>query len=241
MTHRADGHLLGPPTGKLRKRRRGHLVRGNSKVGSLIYTFSLPAVLSCPGASQTCLSSCYARRNRYRFGSVQARLLANWAASRDPFFAEKLIAEVRARQAQVVRLHPSGDLYSLSYIRSWARIIGHCHGTTFYTYTRSWCLSGLRDAIELHLAPLANLRLWYSADRDTGMPGLLPAGVRVAWLQLDENDLVPEGVDLVFRVHRLRRRPARRVGLTLVCPTENGFTGPHRTDCGTCGLCWKED
>jgi hypothetical protein len=242
MTLRGNGHLLGQPTGKLRRRRRRqpHLIRGNTKVGDTIFTFSLPAALTCPGATPTCLASCYARRNRYKFGSVRARLLANWAASREPFFAEQLIREITERQAQVVRIHSSGDFYGLTYIRRWARIIDHCRWVAFYAYTRSWRVPGLRDAIEEHLAPLGNLRLWYSADRDTGMPEDLPAGVRVAWLQDDEDDPVPGGVDLVFRVHRLRRRPARRIGLTLVCPTENGVTG-DRTDCGRCGLCWREE
>ncbi len=44
--------------------------------------------------------------------------------------------------------------------------------------------------------------------------------------------------DLVFRVHKLRKAVCKRVGLTLVCPVENGATG-HRTDCGRCGVCWK--
>jgi hypothetical protein len=240
MTHREEDRLLGRPTGKLRRRRRKHLMKGNTKVGSLIFTFSLPAALTCPGATPVCLDQCYARKYRYKFSSVQARLLANWAATREPFFAEEMIAEVHDRQARVVRIHSSGDLYSVTYIRRWGRIIRNCPSVVFYTYTRSWRLPGLREAIELHLVPLDNLRLWYSADRDTGMPEDLPPGVRVAWLQDDDQDPVPASADLVFRVHRLRRRPARRIGLTLVCPTENGVMG-HRTDCGTCGLCWKED
>jgi hypothetical protein len=215
-------------------------MRGNTKVGDTIFTFSLPAALTCPGATPTCLSACYARRNRYRFGGVRARLLANWAASREPFFAETMIREITERQARVVRIHSSGDFYDLSYIRRWARIIDTCRWVSFYAYTRSWRLTGLRDAIEEHLAPLGNLRLWYSADRDTGLPEDLPPGVRVAWLQEDQDDPVPPGADLVFRVQRLRRRPARRIGLTLVCPTENGLTG-DRTDCGRCGHCWKEE
>ena len=92
--------------------------------------------------------------------------------------------------------------------------------------------------IERHLAPLPNVRLWYSADADTGVPTDLPPLVRVAWLQQHDDEPVPQGVDLVFRTYRLRRRPAKRIGLPLVCPTENGSTG-HRTDCGRCGLCWK--
>jgi hypothetical protein len=233
-----DGHFLRRPTGKLRRRRERRLVQGNTKVGPNIFVFSLPAALTCPGATPACLSGCYARRGRYRFGGVRASLLKNWAASKDPFFAEKLIAEIRERHAQVVRIHSSGDFYDLTYIRRWARVIRNCPATTFYAYTRSWRLSGLRAAIEELLVPLPNLRLWYSADADSGMPKDVPPNVRVAWLQTEPDEPVPEDADLVFRVHRLRRRPARRIGLTLVCPTENGSTGDS-TDCGRCGRCWQ--
>jgi hypothetical protein len=234
MTHR---QLLGQPTGKLRRRHRRHLTRGNSKVGPGIFTFNLPAVLTCPGMSAAC-ESCYARRGYWPFANVQATLHRNLQASQDPFFAEHLIREIRQRQARVVRIHCSGDFYDLTYIRRWARVIRNCPDVRFYTYTRSWRLPGLRAAIEEYLAPQANLRLWYSADLDTGLPRRVPPNVRIAWLQEDHDDPVPDEVDLAFRVHRLRRRPARRIGLVLVCPPENGVTG-HRTDCGRCGICWQ--
>jgi hypothetical protein len=65
----------------------------------------------------------------------------------------------------------------------------------------------------------------------------MPEGVRVAWLQEEADEPVPEGVDLIFRVHRLRRRPAKRIGLTLVCPVEQGSGAG--TTCTACGVCWK--
>lgn len=38
-------------------------------------------------------------------------------------------------------------------------------------------------------------------------------------------------------MHRLRKIVQKRVGLSLVCPTENGAT-EHRTDCERCGICY---
>ena len=43
--------------------------------------FSLPAVMTCPGANTGCLSACYARRDE-RFPSVRAYRLANLILSR---------------------------------------------------------------------------------------------------------------------------------------------------------------
>jgi hypothetical protein len=232
--------LLGKPTGKLGKRPRHqhhHLTRGNEKTGHTIFTFNLPAVLTCPGMSAAC-ASCYARRNRWIFSNVQKALHRNWQASRESFFAERMIREIQRRQAQVVRIHSSGDFYDLAYIRKWAQIIRSCPTTRFYAYTRSWRLSGLRDAIEHHLAGPPNLQLWYSCDKDTGLPGTIPMGVRLAWLQEDAADKVASVANLIFRVHKLRKTPVKRIGLTLVCPPENGMTG-DRTDCGKCGICWR--
>jgi protein gp88 len=190
---------------------------------------------TCPGLSAAC-GSCYAQRGRWLFPQVREALRRNWEAPREPFFAERITREIRSRRVRVVRIHASGDFYSVAYIGAWARVALACRWVTFYAYTRSWQLPGLRAELE-DLAALANVRLWYSADIDTGMPDKLPESVRVAWLQEDSSDPVPEGVDLIFRVHRLRRKPAKRIGLALICPVEQG--GGSNTTCTSCGLCWK--
>jgi hypothetical protein len=227
--------LLVKGSGKLARRPSHILSKGNDKIGQDIFAFNLPPVLSCPGMSAAC-ESCYAQRGRWVFPKVKEALHRNWEASRDPFFAERMIREIRTRRVHVVRIHASGDFYSAHYIRSWRRVADNCRSVTFYAYTRSWRLSGLRAELE-DLASLANARVWYSADIQTGVPSDLPEGVRVAWLQEDWSDPVPTGVDLIFRVHRLRRRPAKRIGLALICPVEQGSGGS--TTCTTCGLCWK--
>jgi hypothetical protein len=227
--------LLVKGSGKLSRRPNYILSRGNDKIGTAIFAFNLPAVDTCPGMSAAC-SSCYAQRGRWVFSKVQEALRRNWEASRDPFFAERMIREIRTRRVRVIRIHAAGDFYSVPYIRAWLRIAQNCPWVTFYAYTRSWRLPGLQVELE-RLAALPNVRLWYSADRDTGMPTNLPEGVRVAWLQVEADESVPEGVDLIFRVHRLRRRPAKRIGLTLVCPVEQGSGAG--TTCTSCGVCWK--
>jgi hypothetical protein len=228
--------LLVKGSGKLARRPDYVLVKGNAKIGDEIFAFNLPAVDTCPGMSAGC-SSCYAQRGRWVFTNVQEALRRNWETSRDSFFAERMIREVRRRRAKVVRVHASGDFYDSRYIRCWARVARNCPSVTFYAYTRSWRLPGLRVELE-RLATLPNVRIWYSADLGTGIPTDLPTGIRVAWLQEDYEDPVPEGADLVFRVHRLRHRPVKRIGLSLVCPVEQG-SGNHQTTCATCGVCWK--
>jgi hypothetical protein len=231
----SKSQLLVRGSGKLSRRRQFVLSLGNDKIGESIFAFNLPAVVTCPGMSSACVS-CYAQKGRWRFPSVRKALKRNWEATQEPFFAERLIREIWDRGAQVVRIHASGDFFTPQYIRNWIRVARNCQGTTFYGYTRSWRLPGLRVELE-RLSALPNVRLWYSADRDTGMPGDLPHEIRVAWLQESIDDPIPEGVDLIFRIHRLRREPARKVNLTLICPAEQG--SGTETTCSTCRLCWK--
>ena len=46
---------------------RNLLGQGNGKLGEGIYTFSLPAVQTCPGSTPTCRRECYATRGRFVF------------------------------------------------------------------------------------------------------------------------------------------------------------------------------
>ena len=86
------------------------------------------------------------------------------------------------------------------------------------------------------LAALPNFQLWLSADADTGAPPTMP-GAKTAWLMTDQDEPIPAAVDLVFRIRALRKSPLKQLGLTLVCPTEQGRE--HSTTCTTCGVCWR--
>jgi hypothetical protein len=205
---------------------------GNAKLGRGIYTFSLPAVTTCPGSSPTCRRECYALRGRLKLQRRRHRLA--YRASLDDAFPGRMVREIRRRDCGCVRIHVSGDFYSAAYARAWAAVARACPQTRFYAYTRSWRVPEIAPALA-ELASLPNVRLWWSCDRDTGVPARVPRRVRLAWLQASADDLPPRA-DLVFRVRRLRKTVVKRVGLALVCPVENGATG-HRTDCGRCRLC----
>lgn len=211
---------------------RNLLQQGNTKLGEGIYTFSLPAVKTCPGASPACRKECYAIRGRFHF--LRGAYLRYLRESKAQSFAARMIAEVRRRWVACVRIHVSGDFYSAEYVRKWVAIARACPGVRFFAYTRSWRNADIAPALA-ELARCRNVRLWYSTDRDTGIPARVPRRVRLAWMQTQAAELPPRA-DLVFRVQRLRRTVVKRVALALVCPVENGATG-HRTDCGRCRLC----
>ena len=136
----------------------------------------------------------------------------------------------------VVRVHVGGDFFSERYARKWLRVIRQSHRTRFYFYTRSWRVPGIKRVID-RMADLRNCRVWYSADRETGVPAEVPARVRVAWLMGDATDLPPSNIDLVFRVRRLRRVPVLPP-VPPVCPTEDGQSRAVRVTCERCGVCW---
>jgi hypothetical protein len=211
------------------------LTRGNDKIGSKIYAFNLPAGSTCPGQSAAC-TNCYAQRGRWLFSSVRDALAWNLRAAGRQYFVEELVEELRRRRVRVLRLHASGDFYDAAYTQKWIDILARSPNVVAYAYTRSWRVPSIMPAL-VELAGLENFRLWFSADADTGMPIEAPPGVRVAWLQEDEDDAIPAGVDLIFRVHRLRKMPRKRIGLSLICPTEQGRE--HSLTCSSCAHCWR--
>jgi Gene product 88 len=213
---------------------------GNHKLGrSLIWGFGLPSGTpdTCPGLSAACRSDCYAVAvERYR-PAAAARYRANLRLSRRRAFVRRVRACLIAHAIRVVRVHTGGDFHSPRYARRWLEVMRRSPRTRFYFYTRSWRVPAIRTVID-QMAELPNCRAWYSCDRDTGIPVVVPPRVRVAWLMTEPNDLPPSGTDLVFRVRRLRRHPAP-FPEPHVCPAEDGRPRPAPVTCARCGLCWR--
>lgn len=215
------------------------LRRGNTKLGpDLIWTFSLPAVGTCPGATDACRAACYATKGRYQFRSIQGLYARNLAESRRRDFAATIAGEVRRQAIRVVRIHGSGDFYSAAYALKWAAIARRRPEATFYAYTRSWARPAIRRALA-GLAALPNVHLWYSADSDSGRPPADP-GVRVAWMVAagEGPGSVPAAADLAFRVRD--DGPLKRANGVLVCPYEQGVERKiPRITCDVCRICFS--
>jgi hypothetical protein len=218
------------------------LTAGNRKLARHhIWSFSLPSgsQFSYPGASATCETHCYARRfERYRPAAV-ARYRRNLVLSRRRDFARRVRAFLIAHAVRMVRVHVGGDFYSAEYAEQWLHVITRSPRVRFYFYTRSWRVPAIKAFID-RMAALPNCRPWYSADRDTGVPADVPAGVRVAWLQTHLADLPPSAVHLVFRVRSLRSAPFPSGG-SFVCPAEDGVPRTPAVTCERCGHCWRSD
>ena len=213
------------------------LVPGNSKLGLAIWTFSLPAVTTCPGASRLCQTLCYARKGRFVFADVQRAYQRNLELSRRPDFAAKAIRRIRNQGILWLRLHTSGDFYDPTYTARWKQVVRACPRTTFFAYTRSWQVPAILEELIL-LAAEPNVFLWFSCDRQTGQPPLVPR-VRRAWMAADDADVPAFPVDLVFR--NRRASPLKRLCGVLVCPTNQKVRRKEKITCSTCRLCFEDD
>jgi hypothetical protein len=215
------------------------LTRGNHKLGgSLIWGFGLPAgsTETSPGMSSVCQQHCYSvTTERYR-PAARTLYQRNLQLAQCRDFVPRVRAFLLLHRVRVLRLHVGGDYFSVRYARKWLRIMRRSPRTRFYFYTRSWRVPGIKRVID-RMADLRNCRVWYSADRDTGVPTDVPSRVRVAWLMTTPEDLPPVGTNLVFRVRRLRRVLAPDVTPT-VCPSEDGQSQAVRITCERCGHCW---
>lgn len=134
---------------------------GNHKLSKTILVFNLNRAVTCPGRSDWCNKHCYEIKS-YRYPAVRPARDRNLAATMEDDFVWRIVAEIKKKRKtpiRGVRIHGSGDFYSLQYLHKWYKIARHCPEIHFKANTRSWMLpfDGKPD----------NLRLRYSVDEST--------------------------------------------------------------------------
>ena len=209
------------------------LTNGVGKLGEGIHSWNLPAVETCPGRTPTCERACYCNgRGRYRFQQVKDRLQWNLRQAERADFSDRMVAEIGKKGVQVLRLHSSGDFGTVDYAAKWLEVMRRRSRPRYYCYTRSWRCPDIAPVLA-EMALLKCCRVWFSTDADTGMPPVIPPGVRLAFLQTEEGQ-EPELLDLRFAVRKLRKK---RFGLTMLCPHE--MEQKKVECCGSCGICYR--
>lgn len=154
------------------------LSKGNTKIGNIV-SFSLPAITTCPGRTPWCEKKCYAHRLEKRYPNVRNSYASNLEASKQEDFVEKMNESLAKIKTNTVRLHVSGDFYSIEYIENWIKIIKANPDIQFYTYTKSWRIPDLLPYI-VTLAQVENLVVFASTDDDT-KGETIPKGMREAY------------------------------------------------------------
>jgi hypothetical protein len=131
--------------------------KGNAKLDKTIYTFSLPAGWTCPGAN-ICKSKVKVVDGKRSIHDGPQTQFRCFAASQEVLFTgvynsrqhnrellkgmtvggmRLLINKSLPKKAEVVRVHVSGDFYSRSYFDAWMQVANDNPDRLFYAYTKS--------------------------------------------------------------------------------------------------------
>jgi hypothetical protein len=113
------------------------------------------------------------------FPQVQERLSWNHEQSKRPDFVDRMVEELYRKGVLLMRWHCAGDVYSPTYGRKMLEVIGRSEHTTFWFYTRSWCVPTIFPILKA-ISFLPNCKVWFSADWETGFPPEVLENVRVA-------------------------------------------------------------
>lgn len=203
---------------------------GNSKTGTTgkfyqrIFVWNLPAMVSCPGASEYCKSLCYnADMRTDAFPFEKWRNNHWWAVNRTNDLREHLISELaEAPVSTAVRIHSSGDFFNSDYIQMWCLIAESLPNVSFWAYTRSWTTPTLFPLLS-RLRALPNVQLFASWDVTMPPP---PLDWRISYVQegrlpLSTSGLIPPSIQQQL----------------FYCPEQSGQT----PNCASCGFCIRSE
>lgn len=107
-----------------------------------VMNFSLPAYKTitgrtvCPFAKD-CVKYCYAQKGNYKYPSVIKGLNNRYELSKTADFVPKMNATIILERPTHVRIHDSGDFYSIAYLNKWISIATQNKDVIFYAYTKS--------------------------------------------------------------------------------------------------------
>ena len=92
--------------------------------------FNTRAILDCPFRSSGCEAVCYATKGNHQFPSVKNSRSASYEVSKRTDFPDIMEYTIRyhmntkryKNSVMLIRIHESGDFYSLQYLRRWVEI-----------------------------------------------------------------------------------------------------------------------
>ena len=128
------------------------LKKTSKKNNAKIFNFSIPAYktrsgkLTCPFAD-SCVKYCYAQKGNYtRFPVVQNLMEQKYKISKTNNFIPLMNEEIAKKKATHIRIHDSGDFYSVEYLNKWVDIATQNTNVIFYAYTKSikFFINGLK-------------------------------------------------------------------------------------------------
>lgn len=226
-------------------RKTANAVRPNGTHALIANTFGLPAgrAHSCAGETNYCASICYANRTETAYPNVRRVLAHNWelisTASRAEMvrMLDAMVAVFAAECDQhgapkLFRIHWDGDFFSPVYVAAWATVIVKHPDVRFWAYTRVATAARFLHA-GIRRGDLANLALYFSADRDN---------VELA------RHLAARGVPIAYVGNTFDGGKAmlagHGIGAAVRCPENNHalpMIAPQGSACERCRLCIRGD
>lgn len=188
----------------------------NKKVKYMI--FNLPAITTCPFATESCKRACYAKKAERCYPSVLPCRTGNLNATKSDSFVSNMIESIEKMLTTpsytkakhiIFRIHESGDFYSRAYVNKWKMIIDHFKPVKklhFVAYTKS--IEFFRS--DNYWKNMENVTLIHSIWNDT------------------EKDIVIEIVSNNLKYYT-----------AVESFTENGITEKERCHCKNCSTCFK--
>lgn len=161
--------------------------KGNKKTGEtnsrgeIVLVWNLPPVVTCPGAD-SCLEFCYNADTRINVFPIESWCVNwFWALNKKDACIEKINNILKCYDNPVVRVHSSGDFFSIDYVKMWVEIANQNPHAKFWAYTRSWKVNDLAEAIQ-RLSQVSNFNLFASINKNEKSP----SGMR--WCFVGEDD-----------------------------------------------------
>jgi hypothetical protein len=107
-----------------------------------VLNFSLPAYKTASGKTvcpfaKDCIKYCYAQKGNYKYPSVIKGLNKRYELSKTAEFVPMMNATILLERPTHVRIHDSGDFYSIKYLLKWVNIANANKNVIFYAYTKS--------------------------------------------------------------------------------------------------------
>jgi len=178
--------------------------KGNAKLGADVYTFSIPAGWTCPGA-RDCLAKaardtgqitdgprvefrCFSASMESRLPSLRDSRWRNFDLLRSAGSADAMASLILAslpRKATLVRIHVGGDFFSPAYFRAWVQAAESRPGVTFYAYTKSVAYLPERSSLP------SNLRIVVSDGTRFGTERARMLGYAIASVAFDFDGELP--------------------------------------------------
>jgi len=181
-------------------------------------SWSLPAVISCPGAHNkdgslvSACQGCYATKGRYKFGAVQSLREHNMEDWKRSGWVAAMVKAIG--KGKFFRWFDSGDVCSADLAKKIYEVIRQTPNCEHWLPTRSYKIPVIRDILNWATATLPNVTVRYSSDSVNGET--VPGDTTSTIIQSAEDFIPSKGYALCRAFER-------------------------KGKCGSCRACWSKE